>query len=195
MRSTAPSSFLFGMCGLVAVVLSTGCGPKKPAEDASSESPAAPPPGAPGESTDDTKWDGSSTTTTPKPTTTAGTGVTQAPGRRHNEPDKDSVEIEMKRGARAVKEHCGETKDDAGKASGPWGKTKVSVVLGRNGRVKGVTVPAPFDGTPVGKCIVNSFANGMFMPWNGPDATIDWDIEVVQPAPPPAPEKPEKPKK
>jgi hypothetical protein len=96
--------------------------------------------------------------------------------------DKDAVEVELKRAARQVKSNCGSATDDDGKANGPWGSTKVSVVLGRNGHVKGATVPTPYDGTPVGLCVVNAFNKIIFPPYAGSsDVTVDWDVEVVQP--------------
>lgn len=57
--------------------------------------------------------------------------------------DKDAIEAQLKRGARSVKASCGAATDDDGEANGPWGKTKASVTLGRNGHVKQVTVPPP----------------------------------------------------
>ncbi len=96
--------------------------------------------------------------------------------------DRDSVEVELKRGARQVKANCGSATDDDGQAKGPWGRTKASITLGRNGHIKAVTVPAPFDGTPVGLCVVHAFDKIQFPPYANPsDVTVDWDIDVVQP--------------
>lgn len=98
--------------------------------------------------------------------------------------DKDAVEIALKRAARQVKSACGSATDSDGKAAGPWGSTKVSVTIGRNGHIKQVTVPSPYDGKPVGDCIVHAFQKGQFPPYAGSsDATIEWDVEVVQPKP------------
>jgi hypothetical protein len=96
--------------------------------------------------------------------------------------DRDAVEAQLKRGARSVKGSCGAATDDNGDATGPWGKTKASVTLGRNGHVKQVAVPAPFDGTPVGVCIVHAFDKIQFPPYAAStDVTIDWDVEAVKP--------------
>jgi len=98
--------------------------------------------------------------------------------------DKDAVNIELKRAARQVKANCGSATDDQGKATGPWGATKASVVLGRNGHVKQVTVPSPYDGKPVGDCVVDAFQRIQFPPYAGSsDVTIDWDIEITRPKP------------
>jgi len=97
--------------------------------------------------------------------------------------DKDAVEVQLKRAARQVKSACGGATDDSGQATGPFGQTKATVTLGRNGRVKQVTVPSPYDGKPAGICAVHAFQKLIFPPYAGSaDATIDWDIEIVQPA-------------
>jgi hypothetical protein len=96
--------------------------------------------------------------------------------------DKDSVEIELKRASRQVKANCGSATDDSGAASGPWGKTTAAVTLGRNGHIKDVTVPAPYDGAPSGVCAVNAFKKIQFPPYaSSSDVVVQWDIEFVKP--------------
>jgi hypothetical protein len=96
--------------------------------------------------------------------------------------DRDAVEIELKRAARQVKANCGAASDEGGGASGPWGKTTANVTLGRNGHIKEVTVPAPYDGKPVGVCVVHAFQKIQFPPYAGSsDVAVTWDIELVPP--------------
>jgi hypothetical protein len=96
--------------------------------------------------------------------------------------DKDSVEIELKRASRQVKANCGSATDDNGTASGPWGKTSAAVTLGRNGHIKDVTIPAPYDGQPDGLCAVNAFKKIQFPPYaSSSDVVVQWDIEFVKP--------------
>jgi hypothetical protein len=96
--------------------------------------------------------------------------------------DKDAVEAQLKRGARSVKGSCGAATDENGEANGPWGKTKASVTLGRNGHVKQVSVPAPFDGTPSGICVIHAFDKIQFPPYAASaDVTVDWDVELTKP--------------
>jgi hypothetical protein len=96
--------------------------------------------------------------------------------------DKDAVEVQLKRAARQVKANCGSATDTDGKATGPWGSTKASVVLGRNGRIKQVSVPSPYDGRPVGDCVVHAFEKLVFPPYAGSsDVSVDWDIEITPP--------------
>ena len=96
--------------------------------------------------------------------------------------DKEHVDIQLKRAARMIKGHCGSATDENGAATGPFGQTKASVVLGRNGHVKQVTVPAPYDGKPVGVCVLHAFQKIQFPPYAAPsDSVVDWDVEIVQP--------------
>jgi len=96
--------------------------------------------------------------------------------------DKDAVEIELKRATRQVKANCGSATDDDGAATGPWGKTTASVTLGRNGHVKQVTVPAPYDGKAVGVCIVHAFQKIQFPPYGGSvDVAVDREVELKKP--------------
>jgi len=96
--------------------------------------------------------------------------------------DKDAVEVALKRAARQIKAACGSATDSDGKATGPWGSTKVTVTIGRNGHIRQVSVPSPYEGKPVGDCIVHAFQKGMYPPYAASsDATVDWDVEVVQP--------------
>jgi hypothetical protein len=96
--------------------------------------------------------------------------------------DKDSVEIELKRASRQVKANCGSATDDSGSATGPWGKTTAAVTLGRNGHIKDVTVPAPYDGAPDGVCAINAFKKIQFPPYaSSSDVVVQWDIEFVKP--------------
>jgi hypothetical protein len=97
--------------------------------------------------------------------------------------DQDAVDVQLKRAARQIKGSCGGATDDEGHATGPWGQLKASVTLGRNGHVKGVTVPSPYDGKPVGLCIQHAFEKLVFPPYSGDsDKSVDWDVELVQPS-------------
>jgi hypothetical protein len=96
--------------------------------------------------------------------------------------DKDAVEIELKRAGRQVKANCGSATDEDGAATGPWGKTTASVTLGRNGHVKQVTVPAPYDGKAVGVCVVHAFQKIQFPPYGGSvDVVVDREVELAKP--------------
>ena len=96
--------------------------------------------------------------------------------------DKEAVESQLKRGARQIKANCGAATDEEGSKKGPWGKTRASIVLGRNGHVRKVTLPDPYEGKPVGDCVVHAFEKLLFPPYAGSsDVTVEWDVELVQP--------------
>jgi hypothetical protein len=95
--------------------------------------------------------------------------------------DRASLEVALKRAARQVKSNCGAATDDNGAANGPWGKTSVTVKLGRNGHSKGGTIPAPYDGKPAGRCAVQAFANIIYAPFAGDDTNVDWPVEITKP--------------
>jgi hypothetical protein len=125
---------------------------------------------------------GGTSTTATMTNTSTGTSTSTTPAQEKTAYDRDSVELVLKRAAAMVKSSCGAATDESGKASGPWGNTKASVRLGRNGHVRGVDVPAPYGDKPVGTCVVHAFQNLIFPPYAAPaDVTVDWDVEIVKP--------------
>jgi len=175
-------------------VVACGGGTDKPAENASSaDCPAGmvkeggdcvAPEGqsGPGKSADMASHGTSTSSTSTTSTSTSSGGGTTAPAQEKTAYDREAVEIVLKRAAGQVKSSCGAATDESGKAAGPWGQTKASVRLGRNGHVRGVDVPAPYADKPVGTCIVHAFQNLVFPPYAAPaDVTVDWDVELVKP--------------
>jgi hypothetical protein len=191
-----------GLVSAFAVGLMACGGSPKQADDASSQ-PKSEDEGAP-------KWDSSSSTTTPSSSSgssstgssdstaggdtaasgaspngsSAATGTsdtTAAPAAGPSSGPHNEAEISLKRAARQVKANCGAAKDADGKAPGPFGKTTVSIVLGRNGHSKNVTLDSSYDGKPAGNCILQAFKNLTYAPWAGADASTTWEVELVQP--------------
>jgi hypothetical protein len=166
MRAIYMSLCLAALAGVAA------CGPAKPAEAPVHEDESPPPSSGKATAAD------SDTPTAPTPPPVApppppGSGVPY---------DKEAVEVGLKRAARQVKANCGATTDEEGKATGPWGKTTVTVKLGHNGHSQGATIGPPYDGKPVGKCTVQAFAILTFPPFAGGDTTVDWPVEIVAPS-------------
>ncbi|HSQ64072.1 MAG TPA: hypothetical protein VLM85_12690 [Polyangiaceae bacterium] len=115
-------------------------------------------------------------------TSGGGGGGTAAPAGAKTPYDKDAVEIVLRRAANQVKANCGAATDSDGKRLGPWGATKVSVTLGRNGHVRDVSIPSPYDDKPAGSCAIKAFENLIFPPYAAPtDSVVDWDVELVKP--------------
>jgi hypothetical protein len=181
MRASSLTSRLSLAAITLAALSLVACGAKpKQVGDPSSEN-------TPSNNDETPKWDSTTTRPPPEdPNKPKVQGVQEAPTRRTDVYDKEATEIALKRAARQVKDNCGAAKDDGGKASGPWGKATIQVQLGRNGHSKGITVPAPYQGKPVGNCVEKAFTNLTFPPWGGEDTQVDWDIELVNPAAPPA---------
>lgn len=158
---------LLGAGALVMLGVFAQCGGGSAAKDPSTDPTTKPDDSAP-------KWDSNS-----QP---SATGKPADPSARSgNVYDKEATEIVLKRGERQVKENCGHAKDADNKLSGPFGKVTITLVLGHNGHMKEVKVPAPFEGKPPGACIVNSFDNLIFPPWAGADTPIEREVEVVKP--------------
>jgi hypothetical protein len=95
--------------------------------------------------------------------------------------DRDLTAAELARAARSVKANCGSATDTDGHATGPWGKTQVTVVLHHRGKTKNAKAQGEYAGTPAGRCIERAFTDLHFPPWQGHDVTIQYDIEVVHP--------------
>jgi hypothetical protein len=131
---------------------------------------------------DDTpKWEGAGPREEPT-TKRKGAIVNERDDRRSDEYDKEATEVVLKRAARQVKDNCGSAKDENGKATGPWGKATIQIELGHNGRSKNVMVPPPYDGKPTGRCVDKAFSNLTFPPWAGTDTTVEWEVEIPEPA-------------
>lgn len=154
-------------------------GEKKQAKDPSEEN------NPPAYQDETPKWEGASRVQDTQSKSSSGGGggakVNEAPARRTDQYDKEATDIPLKRAARQVKDNCGAAKDDNGKATGPWGKVTIQVMLGHNGHSKEVTVPQPYAEKPVGKCIEKAFTNLTFPPWAGADTQIDQEVELVEP--------------
>ncbi|HEY1957652.1 MAG TPA: hypothetical protein VGH28_18660 [Polyangiaceae bacterium] len=161
---------------LAALLVACGGSDNKPADDATTANPNAgpcPP-----------SMDKEGDQCVPK----AGSGASTAQASTDTPPaakvpyDKDNVEMKLRRAADQVKANCGSATDDSGKPGGPWGQTKVTVTLGRNGHVHDVTIPDPYDGKPSGKCAILAFRGLIFPPYAAPaDATVEWDVDIEKP--------------
>jgi hypothetical protein len=165
---------------LVVGVVACGAGKRETAKDPSEEKPSA---------EETPKWEGASVVKEePNAPQKAGGGgggggsrVNEAPKQRTDQYDKEATEVVLKRATRQVKDNCGAAKDDSGKATGPWGKATLQIILGHNGHSKNITVPPPYQGKPTGNCVEKAFTNLTFPPWAGADTQIDWEIEIPQP--------------
>ncbi len=112
----------------------------------------------------------------------AGDSTASSAGSSGTPYDKDEIESKMRRSAKQIKANCGSATDDEGKATGPWGTLKATITLGRNGHVKDVSVPDPYNGKPVGTCVSRQLMKLVYPPYAGSaDASIEWEFELVKP--------------
>jgi hypothetical protein len=96
--------------------------------------------------------------------------------------DKQMVDQKLARAAAQANANCGRVVGDDGKPHGPWGKTTVTVTIDNNGRSRDATVPAPFDGTPVGACVTNAFNGFQYPPFAAADQKVDVEVDIKKPA-------------
>lgn len=54
----------------------------------------------------------------------------------------------------------------------PHGDAPVTITFSGTGKSTKATVAAPFDGTPIGKCVVRAFVNILISPFEGPDVEM-----------------------
>ena len=91
--------------------------------------------------------------------------------------DKKQTDMELKRATRSAESCPGvvaeqETKDH------PRGDTRVTVTFQEDGTVRQVSIPSPFDGTPLGDCVLRAYKSVIVPPYTGGDQIIDWDLSL-----------------
>ncbi|MCC6645298.1 MAG: hypothetical protein IT374_07000 [Polyangiaceae bacterium] len=89
--------------------------------------------------------------------------------------DKAQTQVSVNRGARQAAE-CAKIHAD-----GPFGDLKATVTVSGKGKIASVTLPAPFAGTAIGKCVEGAFVHEMVPPWDGPDEQLDADVSLKKP--------------
>ncbi len=60
----------------------------------------------------------------------------------------------------------------------PHGDAIVTVTFSGTGKSTKATVGAPFDGTPIGKCVVRAFVNIIVTPFEGPDVDVHQKVPL-----------------
>lgn len=96
--------------------------------------------------------------------------------------DEDSATHEFKRAALNAVD-CPNTfeKDQLG-AYAP-GTATVGLTFENTGSVKDVGVNAPYNGTPVGDCIIRAMGTVRVEPFKGPEVHKTWDLQMEAPKP------------
>jgi hypothetical protein len=102
--------------------------------------------------------------------------------------DEDSANHELRRATLNATD-CPNTFEKAQLGAYQPGKATVSLIFENSGSVKDVNVSAPYDGTPVGDCIIRAMGTVNVEPFKGPEIPKTWDLELG-PAKPPENKRP-----
>jgi len=54
----------------------------------------------------------------------------------------------------------------------------VSITFHEDGTVGQVVIPSPFDGTPIGECVIRAYKEVIVPPYKGGDQIVDWDVSL-----------------
>ena len=95
--------------------------------------------------------------------------------------DEKQAKMEMSRATRSAESCPGVVLEQETKENKQRGETRVSVTFQEDGTVRQVTVPSPFDGTPVGECVMRAYKSVIVPPFTGGDQILDWDVSLKDP--------------
>jgi hypothetical protein len=101
--------------------------------------------------------------------------------------DRKQVDMELKRATRSAESCPGVVVEQEKKGEHPRGETKVSISFQEDGTVRQVSIPSPFDGTPLGDCVIRAYKSVIVPPYSGGEQIVDWDVVLKD-----APKTPEK---
>lgn len=104
--------------------------------------------------------------------------------------DKKQTKMELQRATMSAESCPGVVYEQEGKEH-PRGDFKATITFQEDGTVKQITIPAPFDGKPVGDCVMQAYKHVIVPPYTGGEQIVDWDVSLKDKKP----EKGEKTKK
>jgi len=91
--------------------------------------------------------------------------------------DKKQAKMELQRATRSAESCPGVVAEQETKEH-PRGDTKVTITFQEDGTVRQAQIPSPFDGTPVGDCVLRAFKAVIVPPYVGGDQIVDWDVSL-----------------
>jgi hypothetical protein len=92
--------------------------------------------------------------------------------------DRKQVDLELKRATRSAESCPGVVAEEEKKGEHPRGDTRVSITFKEDGTVSQVVIPSPFDGTPIGECVIRAYKAVIVPPYKGGDQIVDWDVSL-----------------
>jgi hypothetical protein len=97
---------------------------------------------------------------------------------KRKEFDRKQVDLELKRATRSAESCPGVVAEEEKKGEHPRGDTRVSITFHEDGTVGQVVIPSPFDGTPLGECVIRAYKAVIVPPYKGGDQIVDWDVSL-----------------
>lgn len=98
--------------------------------------------------------------------------------------DKNQSTMELQRATRSAESCPGVVAGQETKAK-PRGEVTITITFQEDGTVKSASIPSPFDGTPVGDCVLRAYKAVIVPPYTGGDHIVDWKA-TLKDAPPDA---------
>lgn len=92
--------------------------------------------------------------------------------------DRKQVDLELKRATRSAESCPGVVAEEEKKGEHPRGDTKVSITFQEDGTVRQVAIPSPFDGKPIGDCVIRAYKAVIVPPYTGGEQIVDWDVSL-----------------
>ena len=93
--------------------------------------------------------------------------------------DKKQTKLELQRATRSAESCPGVVKEQEEKGKAPRGDVSVTIGFNPDGTVKSVTLPSPFDETPVGDCVINAYKKVLVPPFTDGAKALDWPITLA----------------
>jgi cell division protein FtsN len=92
--------------------------------------------------------------------------------------DRKQTKMELQRATRSAETCPGVVAEQEKKGEHPRGETKVSISFQEDGTVRQVSIPSPFDGTPLGECVIRAYKAVIVPPYVGGEQIVDWDVSL-----------------
>jgi len=87
--------------------------------------------------------------------------------------DEKQADLELKRAARSA-ETCPESVTE----KAPKGKATVTMLFTNDGRVKEAKISDTYAENAVGKCVLRAMQSVIVPAYNGPEKTVEWEIDL-----------------
>lgn len=92
--------------------------------------------------------------------------------------DERQAELELKRATRSAQDCPGSLPEEEQK-SFEKGVAKVTLTFSNEGRVKQKSISANYDETAVGTCVLRAMGAVIVPVYQGPEKTIEWDVDLT----------------